>query len=506
MAPLSDETYAFAVPPQTEAGNLHISVGDARRQIGIVPIPRPELTGMIARVRLPEYLQRSSEMTRDVRGGSISLVTGSEAILEAMVSRPLEHATFDGKDQDVRGDTIVTNPIPVETPQQHTIGWKDEHGLTAKEPFVVNVRPQDDGEPTLLCNKLNDGQVLLEEEVLSFELQVEDDFGVRHIGMEWQGIEDPLYNPNPDSGEKVIAAGGPEAEQVEAVATFSAKRESVKPQTIAIRLYATDYLPGRPRVYSPVYVVHVLTEEDHAVWLTQQFRRWFQQSQEVYEREQQLYATNRELRDLPPKELDRPQNRRKIESQATAEMANGRRLNALTRAGDTLVKQAVRNDQFNVETLENWAQSVQTLKEIADARMPSVADLLKQAAAAPASLAGESSPKQSQPKSGGPNSGQPKASGPQVGENRDTNNGGKPTTDPADQNKPSDETADQDGGKSPSMSDVESSFNEPGEPKDNKPKPSGAGKFWLAIVNSQRGRRSTKIAGIDGATSLRKDG
>jgi hypothetical protein len=108
----------------------------------------------------------------------------------------------------------------------------------------------------------------------------------------------------------------------------------------------------------------------------------------------QLYETNKQLRALSPRELDQPETRRRIETQAGAEWANGRRLGNLVRTGEDLVQQATRNPEFGVGHLEKWAEMLQILKEISANRMPSVADLLKQAAQAP-QMAGNQSSKKS---------------------------------------------------------------------------------------------------------------
>ncbi len=97
------------------------------------------------------------------------------------------------------------------------------------------------------------------------------------------------------------------------------------------------------------------------------------------DRELQLYETNKQLRSLSPEELDRPEVRRRIENQAVAERTNGRRLANLVGTGEDLVQQAMRNPEFGVGHLEKWAEMLQILKDISANRMPSVADLLKQA-------------------------------------------------------------------------------------------------------------------------------
>src|SRR5208283_4881689 len=73
----------------------------------------------------------------------------------------------------------------------------------------------------------------------------------------------------------------------------------------------------------------------------------------------------------------------------------GRRLANLVGTGEDLVQQAMRNPEFGVGHLEKWAEMLQILKDISSNRMPSVADLLKQAAQAP--MVAQNDPKQSRP-------------------------------------------------------------------------------------------------------------
>ena len=154
------------------------------------------------------------------------------------------------------------------------------------------------------------------------------------------------------------------------------------------------------------------------------------QSLEVRDTEMRLHETNKKLRDLPPEELDRPATRRRIEQQAAAERANGRRLENLVAVGEDLVRQASRNPEFGVGHLEKWAEMLQILKDIAANRMPSVADLLKEASEAKAGVAAKAG-------STGPKAGQVRAGA-----------GGKPSKGQAKNAKPS---------KIPQIANIESS-------------------------------------------------
>ena len=449
-APLEDARYQFSLPPQKDANSLTISVGDASKRIHIDPTSRPELTEITARLELPEYLRYRTHPLVDVRSGAMSVVQGSRVELSALATRTLAQAFLGDEHVPTSGNRIQVPPLLVTRSQELPLHWSDQLGLHCKTPFRLKVTALDDEAPTLACSKVQREQVVLSTDTIFFDVVARDDFGVQSIGLEWKGMEDPLRNPHPATGEQIVAVGEPERRELPAQAVFSTQRLGIQPQSLQLRVFAVDYLPDRKPVYSPTYVFHVLSPEEHAIWLTQQLRKWLQQANEVYEREQQLFETNKAIRALTPEELDQPETRRRIEAQAAAEHGNAGRLTGVTQTGEKLISQAAHNDQFNVATLENWATMLQSLKNIAQQRMPSVADLLTQAASAPgtrpAAEPGEPSEGTETP--------------PQVAVRRDSRAG------PAGKSKPSDS------GKVPSVTDVESGFNElpqPGEEPAEEP-------------------------------------
>lgn len=376
-------TYQFQLPPQTKDGHLTLRVGDTRRTIPVEPKLRPALTELIAKVELPVYLQRSEPLIEDARGGTLSLLKGSTAVLEATATRELAEATLNDRPQRVADTRVTTEPISVAEQTELRLEWRDRFGLAAREPQVLQVEVQEDEPPTVSFSKLKNNRVVLSSEVLTFEIQAGDDFGVKRVGLEWEGISNPIHNPEPTSGEKLVSSGTPTTDSMTVAATFSAVRENVRPQSLRLRAFAEDYLPGRERVRSPNLVVHVLTPAEHFRWLVEQMELWVGAAQEVHDKELQLHETNRELRDLPPEALDDPAQRRKIQNQAAAERANAARLDSLIQLGEELVQEAMKNEEFDPDRLDSWAEILKQLEEIAEQRMPSVADLLARAAEAP---------------------------------------------------------------------------------------------------------------------------
>lgn len=390
---LSKQQYKFDLPPQIDTATLHLHVGDYAKRIQVQPTLRPELSSVAAAVTLPAYLERTETQKKDVRGGSVSLLNGSHATFTASATRELASATVDNQPVAPRGAEIVSPATLVEGDGKLEFQWRDEFGLNGKDPFTLSITGKDDEEPSIACEELPRRRVVLDTEQLSFQVTAQDDYGVRRVGMDWQGI-DTVNFKNPAQGERIISAGGPDKEFMELAGTFSASALGIEPQPVHVRMFVEDYLPGRERVYSPTYLLYVLNAEQHAIWLTEQLSKWHRQSLDVRDRELQLYEANKELRGLASDELNDPETREKIDKQAWSERVNGRRLSSLVDSGEDLIKQAMRNPEFGVGHLEKWAEMVQILKDISSNRMPSVADLLKQASESPqtASKSGKQPP------------------------------------------------------------------------------------------------------------------
>jgi len=353
-----------------ETGTLQVRIGDVRESVDVRVATRPELNSMIASVTLPDYLQYSRDLSIDARGGVISLLKGSVAEFAADISRDLQAATVRGSAAKFEGSRILAKPVPVADSETVEFQWTDKLGLTAKDSFMLKIKAVDDAEPSVSVQQLDPRQVVLSTEVISFDIQADDDYGVKEIGVEWRGVADPLRNPHPETGDKIVSTGQPEQTALSSQATFCALRDNVRAQTLEIRAYAEDFKPERGRTYSPTCLIHVMTPEEHAIWIKNQLRRWASLADDVYEEEMRLHDANRELRRMDSEQLNEAKTRRRIEQQAAAERANAQRLGAVTDHGDQLIRQAMRNPEMLVGHLETWATALEKLKQIAVCRRP----------------------------------------------------------------------------------------------------------------------------------------
>ncbi|MCU0711649.1 MAG: hypothetical protein MUC43_06285 [Pirellula sp.] len=454
---LSDGGYSFEVPPQLKPVDLSVLVGDAYPKISIQPSPRPELEKLHATIKLPDYLSISEPVLKEIRGGALVTVSGSRLELESRTTKPVVSATSNGKSLQVSEGAFRLPATEMTETTTLELQWTDADGLQSKSSYPLQIEVFEDQSPTVFADGLPKARVMLESEQIEFRIRALDDFGVKQVGMEWSVIEEGK-SPSAEKGELMLAAGSPTQSSLEALATFQATAMKIPSKPIELRLFAEDYLLNRGRVYSSPHLLYVLTPADHAVWVLDQMTRWQRESLEVRDRELQLLATNKQIRDMPESERNTDDARALMEQQSAAEQANSRRLNQLTAKGEELLRQAARNKEIGVGHLEKWAEMQQILKDIAANRMPNVADLLKKAARSETLAKASNKAKATK-----------QETAPTAGQDRSENSGGGPQSEDklASEDKPA--------SKAPSVIDKESS-QQPIDPKavaDNEEKKKG---------------------------------
>ncbi|MFY7893751.1 MAG: hypothetical protein ACOVOJ_13740 [Pirellula sp.] len=377
-SPRQSDAYQFDLPPLIQPTKLTLRIGDATPTIEVIPTTRPELLAASANLKLPDYLQRPDTLTKDIRSGAMTIVEGTTYSINGKASRELSTVTLDSQAIQVAQENFSSDQLKESATASHEVQWVDRFGLKAKSPFPLNIVVRADEEPTIYTEGMPRAKVLLESEQIQFQVHASDDFGVKQVGFEWKTAEGAVASKK-TQGERVLIAGGAIAERLDADAVFQAISLGIEPQPLELRLFVEDYLPGRNRVYSNPVLLMILSPSDHALWILQQFNRWQREALEVRDRELQLLETNKKLRALTEQELESPDVVKQIEQQAAAEQANARRLGNLTTRGEDLLRQASRNNEIGVGHLEKWAEMQKILKDISASRMPSVANLLKQA-------------------------------------------------------------------------------------------------------------------------------
>lgn len=378
-------TYQFSLPPFTSTHETRLVVGDYSKKISIEPKMRPELTSLKAEVNLPGYLQIGEALQQDVRAGVLAVVEGSRFQLTAEASSDLEFAWVAGKQVAIQGPQFESQELQVgNEPMEIELSWLDKSGLTGRRPFSVQIQPFPDELPSIAAQELPKQAVILESEQVNFRALGADDFGIKQIGIAWKGMEQTLV-ARPAEGQKVIAGGGPSQPSLQVSATFCAAALGISPQPLEVTIWVEDYSPDHPPVHSAPHLLYILTPDEHAIWITTQISKWQRSALEVKDTELQLFQANQQLQKDFKNQPAQGQLLESLRRQSALEEANARKLNSLTQAGAELLRQAARNPDVAADNIDQMAKMLDVLRDISTNRMPSVADLLKQAAASVAS-------------------------------------------------------------------------------------------------------------------------
>lgn len=382
--PLDGSTYTLEVPPLAREQAALLVIGDLREVVTLSPLSRPEVVAATARVHLPGYLGLPEPLERDVSGGALSAVEGSEVRLELELSRESRLA---GAEDAPLSPRLEAAPMACDTAGESLVReleWVDRFGLESPRSFRFSVRPVEDAAPEVSMIGLEPDPVLLERGALTFDVLAVDDLGVDRCGLEWFEPSSGLDEAPRSLGEKVLLAQGPGEPRAEAFATLRPADLGIEPGPIELRAWAVDLLPGRERVYSAPVRVRVMDEAEHLKYVSRRFDAWIEEAAEVRDRELELLATNETLLAMTDAELGTGEVQAVLEEQVAAERRNRSRLGALVAEGGELLDEASLNEAVDVGDLEMWTDARDGLEELAEEDMEVVSKLLASAAKAAA--------------------------------------------------------------------------------------------------------------------------
>ena len=442
-APLEDDrTYTFLFPGQSERGRVVVSIGDARHAVEVIPQTRPAIQSVRARISYPEYLQLQDKV-RELRVGTLTgdVVVGSKVSLEAstLEGRELESGTLtirtlpkvkerdsfddfellpsEGGNDDLPGEgsnesggqpgaaeegsalAEEETPAPPEIlaltvegsrmvspgvslndwPLELQLNWRDTNGLADVGGHRIRVDPLPDQKPLAYIQGIERQTVIVVEDTVSFEILAEDDYGARHIGYEWVGEFTKPTDETPSRGSRILEKGGPNQRRLSGVVEFSPSVLEIAPQQLAIRAFVEDYFPGRKRTYSEPIILHILTKDEQAQLLKNDFDRIIGELEDAARREQTNFDENRRLEQEGAENLQEDANQERLAEQELKEAENIEKMAELSERMEQLLGDALKNGEVDSETMEKMAQTMQNMQELSEQDMPKVEQELNEA-------------------------------------------------------------------------------------------------------------------------------
>lgn len=398
QAKLEKDVYHFTFPGQQDPGTIVFKIGDLRHELRVEPLQRPSAETIHATLTPPAYLG-IPERTVDLNTGVLSAVEGGKVRIELDMTRALASGTYGptrglGVEEDgsspnppahaplegvleisgkvARTPALGVGAVPFEIP----ISWTDKMGLEGEAGFRLRVDALKDAAPTIYLQGIDRQKVMLPEETVDFEVLAEDDFGVKASGIEWTGQFTRPTDEPPAKGELKLGEGATEERRMLKQAAFSPAAFGITPQKITLRGWTEDHFPGRGRVFSDPVILYVLTRDEHAQMLKTRFDRQITELEDLARREQELLDENRRIERFDGAELQKEENKKRLETQEQEEAETERRMSDLTQKMEELMKDAARNGDIDKKTLQKMAESLKSMQELAQQDVPKVREKL----------------------------------------------------------------------------------------------------------------------------------
>lgn len=394
--------FQFNFPAQQSRGKIQLKAGDDVESITIVPMLRPALGEITAKVELPSYLQRP-DITQKIRSGVLSVLEGSQLRLTGVSTNPLSAATAEitlytnnngepnapshNKEAlrastllvETKGSTLLTEPLSIDNGHiDISLNWIDTYNLEAANPRQLKIETLSDQVPNCYLTGIKSGHTMLAQDFFKLKITAADDFGIRASGLSWQGSFDIPSGEIAAQGEKVFGSGSPQQTEINQEIDFSPISYNISPQTIQLKAWAEDYNPSTERVYSKPITIHVVNEEVHAQIQKRKFDDIINDLEDAFRQEQTLLDETKRLENIEAKDIQKKDPQKRIAEQEAQEQENIERMKKLTERMQELFQETMRNDHIDAITLKKMADSAQAMQQLADKEMPKVAEKLKQ--------------------------------------------------------------------------------------------------------------------------------
>ncbi len=241
----------------TDAREVPLRAGDAKEEVQIKPLMRPELLSLGAELEWPAYLKKEPE-TLSVRRRRLEVPTGSRVTVKGTVSRDVAMARLgDGRDVEVDGSQFLLPELLVDTNLSVQVEWTDTVGLSPLNPATVEVIATEDRAPQIALSGVATTIAMLPDQFVDIELRARDDYGLDRVWASWRAEKEGILKQKEREVTPQGKTGGD-------TLSFSPERMGfAEGDTIELAAYAVDALPGRKPSRSSLHRIFVISKEQH---------------------------------------------------------------------------------------------------------------------------------------------------------------------------------------------------------------------------------------------------
>lgn len=376
----------FKIPGVTQKGNLKIKIGDISKKMEVEPMYRPQLKQLTTDIKLPEYL-KNPDTKIETQGGRFSVLTGSKINLYGEFTREIAKVSIQDISSQSNSQSFIVNTngekvyfgnFDVNNNLILNVNWTDRFGLTPKSPFNIDIIAAKDAPPLVEILDLSRQVAILEDEVLPIRISAKDDFGVKNIGIALEFLLPQAENAITVS--YVVTNGDYTLKRLDGVFALAPSMHELPPGTlITFQGTGVDYFPGRTNSTSQPYRVYVLSKEEHAKYILEQFEKIRSAIEELTRRQEGLVGETKNTMSKPPEKLMTPETAKEIGEQSGEQKEYANQLDRLAQETMRILKEAMRNTALPENLLKDWAKNAAEMQEISQQQMNQAANMLNSA-------------------------------------------------------------------------------------------------------------------------------
>jgi len=388
-AAMENGEVTYQIPGRTKKLELALRMGDTRRTVTIQPVARPNVELPMAMVKFPAYLQYA-DMDREVHGTVFPYLEGSEVQFSAQSTRALNQArlkpvpNIGGEIEPVQlqvdGDQFKTKFLELDDYRELEFFWSDAYGIEGAQPWKLSLERQPDNPPHRVdCPDQAPVVAILLEEVLDIRMMAEDDYGLKKLSAEWEAFRRGETN-RLANGTTVLREFEPRNLAGDSTYLFDPRKLKLQ-EGMMVNIYAAaqDYYRSERTSRSLPFQVYILSPEEHAQIIQQNFESKMAELDDLVRRQENLLEATRETQQKDAEQMKSDLTDKQIGRQEQEQRDIADNLKELADDLEELSKEALKNKEMDPNDLAKMAKAQQQMQNLSQKEMQQAQQALAQA-------------------------------------------------------------------------------------------------------------------------------
>ncbi len=369
LSAMSDGSYSFRFEGIAAPSRIFLRAGDWHAAMDAVPVYRPAPEEITASIQYPEYISKTEDIL--VPGSTLRILDGASFTLSGRFSRALGTiaASYESRDLATRldSDTFkIEEKMDAMDSAKVRLLATDIHGIGQKLPTVIKVETFKDKAPIADISGIARSVAILHDETTEMVLTAEDDYGLDSASLDIRIFtrKDDWEEENRVRKDMKVPAGPPL--DFEAKTLLSPRSLGVGPgRLMVLKLAARDRLPGREESVSAEKYIYVLTDEEHFSLVVEKLRDIAGKMQNLRGAEIENLLRNKLLSDSAEEKISGQEGDEESSRIARDEDANADVAEKLCEEAAETLKEALKNQSFDVRMAEKWTALFSKLADLA---------------------------------------------------------------------------------------------------------------------------------------------